>query len=186
MNDGEIKDIESLKKLREDAQNLMAIKKVWPLLKPFAKLLGVDTEGIDDTFKKIPELDRQIQELTVIPDKFNNFFSTIGWTFFETMKLETAKEAIRIAENDSVEKADNFLAEHFSPDWVETHLIFLKFIKGFQPRLKMAEMALEDYKAGRYYASVLVTLSLIDGWVNELNIVDYQRYGFFSEKSHEK
>ena len=41
--------------------------------------------------------------------------------------------------------------------------------------------ALNDYKEGRYYASILVVLSLIDGWVNNLNIVEFQRKSFFDK-----
>ena len=121
--------------------------------------------------------------MTSIPDQFNDLFSDVGWIIFDELELETAKEAIQIAKNNGLEAADEFLTDHISPDWVESRIIRLKFIKGFGPRFELAQKALEDYKAGRYYACVLVILSLIDGWVSELNIVDFQRLGFFAERS---
>jgi hypothetical protein len=99
------------------------------------------------------------------------------------LELDAAKEAIEIAKNEGIERADEFLADHISPEWIESRMVRLKYIESFKPRFELAQKALEDYKAGRYYASVLVILALIDGWVSELNIVDFQRLGFFAEKS---
>jgi len=183
MSDDEIKDIDSLKKLSRDAEQFAAFKKLWPSVKPVAKMLGIDTGKVDDQLNKIPDLDKQIQELVTAPDKFNDLFIDIGWVFFDSLELEVALEAIKIAEETGIEEADLYLTDHFSPDWVEKRLMQLKHAEGFQARFTMAEAALQDYKSGRYYASVLLTLTLVDGWVNDLNIVDFQRHGFFSEKS---
>jgi hypothetical protein len=183
MNGEDIEDNPTFKKLKEDAEEFRRFGRVWPLLRPIAKALGVDTKSIDESLKKAAELARQVNQMTAIPDKFNDIFSEIGWIFIESMELETAETAINLAEKEGIEKADQFLVDYFSPDWVEAHINWLKYINGFQPRFGLAEKALEDYKAGRHYASTLVTLALIDGWVSELNIVDFRRQGFFTEKS---
>ena len=183
MNNNEIKNNPSLSKLRKDAEGFRAFRKVWPILKPFAKMLGVDTKVIDETLERAEDLAKQVDEMTAIPDKFNELFSDKGWILFDSMSLDLAKQAIEIAEKDGLDIADEFLVEYFSPSWVEERLNWLKFIAGFRERFALAQFALEDYKAGRFYASVLLTLSLIDGWVCELNIVDFQRQGFFSDKS---
>lgn len=183
MGDDEIKNTPKLHKLQEEAEQFRTLKKAWPLLKPFAKILGADTKAIDESLKKGIELAEQTEEMIAIPDKFNDMFSDRGWILFDSMELDIARQAIEIAVNEGVDVAEIFLVDHFSPEWVETRINWLKYIKGFQERFELAKLALEDYKAGRYYASVLVTLSLIDGWVCELNIIDFQRHGFFSEKS---
>jgi hypothetical protein len=183
MSEEEIKDNPRLKKLREDAEQFRNFGRIWPILRPFAKLLGADTARIDECLGEAARLAKQVDEMTAIPDKFNSIFSDRGWILFDSMDLKVAREAIKIAEKDGVDKADEFLVEHFSPDWIETRMIWLKHITGFQERFELAQMALEDYRAGRFYSSVLITLSLIDGWVNELNIVDFHRHGFFSETS---
>ena len=184
MSEDEIKNNPSLRKLREDGSTFRNFLKIWPLLKPLAKILKVDTQSIDESLLKAVNLAEQVDEMTTIPDKFNDMFSEIGWILFDSMELEVAKEAITIAEKDGIENADEFLADHFSPDWVETRINWLKYINGFQSRFEMAKKALNDYKSGRFYSSTLVTLTLIDGWVSELNIIDFHRYGFFSEKSN--
>jgi hypothetical protein len=183
MGENDIKENPQFKKLREEAEQLDNIKKIWPLLKPIAQAFGSDTEKIDDSLNKAGELITQINEMTSIPDQFNDLLSDSGWILFDELELEAAKEAIQIANNEGIERADEFLADHISPDWVESRMIRLKFIESFKPRYELAQKAAEDYKAGRYYASVLVILALIDGWVSELNIVDFQRIGFFAEKS---
>ncbi|MGD2158112.1 MAG: hypothetical protein PVG14_06535 [Anaerolineales bacterium] len=183
MSNDEIKDTPSLSKLKEDVEQFRAFRKVWPWLKPLARRLGVDIKSIDKVLVKTEELEKQVVEMTTIPDIFNDIFSDRGWILFDSMNLEIAKQAVELAESDGIDKADEFLVDYFSPDWVETRINWLKYIKGFQERFELAKLALEDYKAGRYYASILVTLSLIDGWVCELNIVDFLRHGFFSDKS---
>ena len=183
MSENDIRKIPSLIKLTEESQNFQAFKKVWPLLRPIARILGADLKSIDESFNKLSELTKQVEEMTAIPDKFNDLFSERGWILFDSLELDVAKEAIRIAEEDGVEVADEYLVDHFSPEWVEKRLNWLKYVKGFEQRFELAKLALDDYKAGRFYASILVTMSLIDGWVCELNIIDFHCHGFFSEKS---
>ena len=183
MDDNDIKENPRFKKLREDAEQLNSFKKFWPILKPIFRIFGSDTKKIDESLQSPEELINKIDKMTSIPDQFNEQFSDIGWIIFDELELETAEEAIQIANNDGLEAADEFLADHISPAWVERRIIRLKFIKGFGSRFELAQKALEDYEAGRYYACVLVILSLIDGWVSELNIVDFQRLGFFADKS---
>jgi len=49
-------------------------------------------------------------------------------------------------------------------------------VEAFRSRMLLAEKALADFKEGRYYSSVLVVLSLLDGMVNEI-----QQKGFFAQ-----
>jgi hypothetical protein len=183
MSNSEIKDNPSLSKLRDEAKRFRTFRKVWPILRPLAKLLGANIKAVDETLEKAEELARKVDEMTAIPDKFNNLLSERGWILFDSMSLDVAKEAVEKAESEGIDVADEYLVDYFSPTWVEERINWLKFIKGFGQRFEFAKLALEDYKAGRFYACVLVTLSLIDGWVCELNIVDFQRQGFFAEKS---
>lgn len=179
----EIQNNPSLKKLKEDTEQFGNFRKIWPFLRPFAKLLGVDTKSVDQSLEKVPQLAKQVDAMIAIPDRFNDIFADQGWILFDSMELDVAQKAIEIAEKDGIDRADEFLTEHFSPGWVETRINWLRSIAGFQERFELARAALEDYRAGRFYASVLITLSLIDGWVSELNIVDFHRQGFFAEKS---
>ena len=179
-----ISNIPKLQKLKKDISVFKIFYMVWPTLRPLAKMLGVDVEGIDEQLKQVPELSRSFDEMILIPDQFNNLFGDLGWILSEnSLDLEVAQQAVFIAESQGIDAAEQLLVDHFSPEWVEKRISLLKFIQGFTPRFDLAMKALEDYKAGRYYASVLVVLSLIDGWVNDLNIVDHQRKGFFNSET---
>lgn len=48
MDEQPIKDNPSLKKIRDDARNFTALKKAWPLLRPFFKMLGADVKKVDE------------------------------------------------------------------------------------------------------------------------------------------
>lgn len=129
-------------------------------------------------------LKSEVEQLASLPDRFNNLFLSSGWILFEALEVSIAERAIELANTQNTDAAEEFLASHFSPEWVRKHFMYLTHIKGFQDRVPLAEKALRDYEQGRYYASVLVVLTIIDGWVNELNIVGYQRVSFFSDKAH--
>lgn len=163
-------------KMRKELQDLQA-------LKPLVNLMGVKKGNFQETLDELTKFEKSLEELSSLPDKFNEIFSDIGWIATETIDVEVMKKAIKIAKDNSLENADIYLADYYSAEWVEKRINWLKYIKGFAPRFELAQKALEDYKAERYYASVLVVLAIIDGWVAEMNVVDFQRLGFFAERS---
>lgn len=182
--ENDISKIPKFQKLKKDIGVFNNFYKLWPILRPLARKFGVDVEEIDEQLQQVPELGRNIEEMITIPDQFNDLFGDLGWILSESnMDLSVAKEAISTAESQGIGAAEQLLVDYFSPEWVEKRKYRLEMIQGFRPRFTLAMKALEDYKAGRYYASILVILSLIDGWVNDLNIVDHQRKGFFDKES---
>jgi len=179
MKDDLIENNPSFKKLKQELREIKLVKNILPLM----RLFGMDTKKIEEAYEKIPQLEKELETLRQLPDKFNKIFSDQGWIFSDIISIEVAKKAISIYESNSYKSAEKFLVDYYSPDWVEKHLIYLKFSPAFSERYFLAEKALDDYKEGRYYSSILVTLTLIDGWVNELNIVEFQRKGFFDKDS---
>lgn len=177
MTEQRIEHNPSFQKLKKEIAQLKKLR----MLLPIMRLLGVDTSKIKSELSKIKELENQLNELISFPDEFNDIFSDHGWILSETINMNIAKEAIRTYHEHGIEQAEDVLVDYYSPDWVEDHLVLLKFLPEFKERVYLAEKACEDYKAGRYYASVLVTILLIDGWVNDLNIVEFQRRGFYAE-----
>lgn len=172
-----ISDNPSFKKLERDIGQLKILRLLFPFIKPFLK----DASQVEEGLNKIPELEQTLNELRSTPDRFNDLFANHGWIFNEIISLETAKQAIQAYEEYGLEKAEEVLVDYYSPEWVENHLVFLTFLPEFKERVYLTKKACDDYKSGRYYASVLVTLTLIDGWVNDLNIVEFQRKGFFAK-----
>lgn len=177
MDEKPIKDIPSLKKMREDAKNFTAFKKAWPLLRPLFKALGADVEKIDVTLKQVNHLAAQTEELASIPDDFNNLFADKGWIMYSRMNIDLAKKAIELGKSGHFGEAEKVLVEFYSPEEVEKELKSMIAVEAFQSRMPLAEKALIDFKEGRYYSTVLVILSLLDGMVNGI-----QQKGFFSQE----
>ncbi len=178
MEDPRIADIPSIKKPVEDAKMVGCLNQVFPLLRPFLELLGVNTKKMEETLRKSKELITMTEEFASIPDRFNDIFACRGWIIYDLMNWEVAKSAVRRAEAGDVEGAEEDLVNYFSPEEVENQLRIMGFIETFRPRMRLAQKALEDYRDKRYHACVLVILALLDGFVNDLH---ERRKGFFAE-----
>lgn len=172
-----IKDIPSLKKLLKETGDVATLKQMWPLLRIFFQSLGVDVYSMGDSLANVDDLVRAAEELTTIPDRFNDLFSDHGWIMYDSINLEVAKDAIKLAENGDFAGAEKKLLDYYSSEEIAFQLRRMLAVKAFRPRMDLATKALKDFQEGRYYSSILVILSLLDGMVNEI-----QHRGFFSEK----
>jgi hypothetical protein len=122
-------------------------------------------------------LEKTSHDLENIPDKFNDLLSTRGWIMYESMHFETAKKAVEIAESESIDKAEEFLTDYYSVEVLTLQLRWMNGVESFRPRMELALKALNDFKEGRYYASVIIVLALLDGMINSAND---KRLGFFA------
>ena len=174
-----IADIPSFQKVLGEIRSARAVKGVLPLLRPFLRLTERDLGELDTAFDKIDELEQQAQELTTIPDRFNDFFAQQGWIIYEEFNLEVAKAAVAKAESGDMEGAELELLSYYSPENVRWHLKLMQSVEAFRPRTTLAAKALTDYEEERYHACVPVVLALLDGFVNELQ---EKRRGFFAEE----
>lgn len=177
MSEPKISDIPSIQETLKQAQGLVAIKRILPFVSPVLKILGVDADKIKTDLEMADSLAQQAQELANLPDQFNDYFSERGWIIYESLSLEVAKKAISIADTGDIDAAEQVLVDYFTPDIVRFWLNQMKGVKAFQPRFRLAQLALKDYEEERYHACIPVILALMDGLVNELN----NGRGFFSD-----
>ena len=175
-----IRDIPKLRSLIEQAKQVKSFKAVYPALKPFLRLMRVDTSGIEDALARADELAQQIDEMAMIPDRFDDLFAQRGWIIFELMSLEVAKAAIEKAEAGDFQGAEDVLLDYFSADTVKWQLRTMVAVEAFRPRMRLADKALLDFEEGRYHACTPVILALIDGLVSELH---ERRRGFFADEA---
>ncbi|NQE35727.1 hypothetical protein E5S67_03462 [Microcoleus sp. IPMA8] len=173
-----IKDIPSMAKALKNARDMAAFKRIMPYCRPFLKLLGVDEKKMDDALDKVDDLVRQIEEMSQIPDRFNDLFALRGWIIYDLLNLEVAKAAIAKADSGDIDGAETDLVNYYSAGTVRWKLQTMKEIHAFRPRIPLAQKALVDYEEERYHACVPVVLALLDGLVNELY---EKRRGFFAE-----
>jgi len=176
MDEQPIKDNPSLRKIREDAKNFTLFKKAWPFLRPLIKVLGADVKKVDEVLKQVDDLAKQSEELTSIPDDFNSLFASMGWIMYDRMNMELAKKAIQLGKSGNLDEAEKILIEYYSPEEIESELRTMIAVEAFRNRMPLAQKALADLKEGRYYSTILVVLSLLDGMVNEI-----QQKGFFAQ-----
>ncbi|MBM2811082.1 MAG: hypothetical protein HW416_1841 [Chloroflexi bacterium] len=178
MTEDRIRDIPSLKELERNIATAKAIKASMPLLRPLLRLLRVDLAQIEALLKNIDEVKPEL--LLTLADRFNERFVPRGWTMYESMNVAVALLALDLADGGDVESAESVLVEHYSDETVTVQLRFMNGVAAFRPRMRLAELALGDFKAGRYHASVPVVLAMADGLVNELSA---KRRGLFAREA---
>ena len=82
-------------------------------------------------------------------------------------------EDVVIAE--SAVTAEQRLIEYYKTvERIEVPLGRLHRFDAMRPRIPLLVKALRDYEAGRYYSTVLVLLSVMDGFVNDLDAANRQ------------
>lgn len=161
----DIKDNESSKKLEQQMNMIRPL--IWgaKLLKKFGK----NGELIDKLVEEMPEEFAKAKKLMELPDKFNDYFTGLGWIAFESMNVDLMAEAVELAENGEILKAEILLADYYT----EKNLLFLKTRlkshKQFMKRTEMINFAFNDFIEGRYYAVTLNLLSLSDALVADLS-----------------
>ena len=151
----------------------------FPFFKPVLRVLGVDVAKADEVLSQVDDLKVKAREMAEIPDRFNEICSPLGWIIHGDMDLAVAREAISAAETTSTAKAEEILTAYYSPDRIDWMLKRMHTVEAFRPRMRLARLALDDYRAERYHASVPVVLALLDGLVSELH---EKRKGFFAEE----
>lgn len=164
-----IRDIPSIQKILKDAKLVMTASKVISFLDPLLRRLGFD---FSEPQKLIDahggDVGKVAERLAALPDRFNDLFAERGWIAHGLIDLDVAERAIALGENGDFDGADEILADSCTVDWVRLVLIRLSFSKAFGSRSRIAQLALLDYAAARYHASVPVVLALLDGYVNDV------------------
>lgn len=179
MSDSQIKDIPQFKKLLDEIKGFKSLSAVMSFVGPILRLFGADVSQIKKALSDVKNLERMVEELSAIPDKFNDLFSARGWIIYDFMNLEIAKAAIKRAEDGDIDGAEADLIEYYNAENVEWQLQRMAGVAAFLPRMQLAKKALVDYREERYHACVPVVLALLDGLVNELH---EKRRGFFAEE----
>lgn len=133
---------------------------------------------IDEVFSRFSEVKKQA-EILELPDNFNEIFSKFGWIAYESMNIDIMKKSIARYESNGIEEAELYLADSYDEDALKFGI--MRFIGNieFSRRIRLANLAKEDYLERRYHACIPLLLSLIDGLVNDVS----RSVGFFAESS---
>ncbi|WP_130537648.1 hypothetical protein [Thiomicrorhabdus indica] len=140
---------------------------------PFARRLFPKMEDTIIEFKKI----KKQAEILKIPDQFNERFANLGWIAYESMNMEVAQKAINIHDTEDKGEAEKFLADSYDEETLKWGILRFNGNRDFRKRIRLTELAKDDYLAGRYHACTPLLLSLLDGLVNDVS----KHVGFFAE-----
>ncbi len=134
--------------------------------------------GFKDSADKLAELKEQAKDL-LVPDRFNDLFASSGWIAYESMNLQVMKEAIKLCESQGMEIAEAYLANSYDADTLKWGIQWFNSHPEFQKRIRLVELARDDYLEERYHACVPLLLSLLDGLITDVS----KHVGFFAENA---
>lgn len=140
---------------------------------PFLKKLFPKLDNIFSDFSKLKEQ----ASILLIPDQFNEIFSQHGWIAYESMNFEVMKGAIKLYENEGLAKAEDYLANSYNDETLKWGILRFNGHSEFRRRIRLVELAKEDYLSGRYHGCIPLLLSLLDGLVNDVS----EHVGFFAK-----
>lgn len=133
---------------------------------------------------KRPDIKELRKQLKYIGDTVDNFYDVLGprnWIFHDMLPLDDVAEILdNNASPQDVE--EKIIAIYNDPDRLPYMLLGLRRLPAMAKRMELVEKAQNDYFSGRYYACIHVLLSVMDGFVNEFEIV---RRGLHAREAEE-
>lgn len=173
-----IADLPSYSKIRKDVQGANAIGKVVKFLSFF----GIKNDGLNEAFSKIPDLKKEVEHLSTLPDRFNSHFASLGWISHESMNSPLMEKAVELADNNDISGAETILANHFTSTEISWLQHRFRVLPAFSIRFELIEKAYKDTLEKRFHSCVPLLLTIIDGAVNDIS----KSKGFFSENTELK
>lgn len=126
---------------------------------------------------EVLELERRLNEITTTVDTFYIKLGERNWVFHDDLSLTAVKHVV---DASSVDEAEARLIEMYGDEGTLESLINrLNGLPAMRIRRQLIDKALLDYREGRYYATVLVLLTVMDGFVNDM---DNQRVGLHARE----
>ncbi len=149
----EIGSISSLPSFREMKQGLDAVR-------VFGALFNKK-----DVQKEADIIETEMNALSGLIDGYYELLGSRNWIFSDYLSLEKMETVI---DSSTPEEAEKKLIDYFKEDEVlDTAIMRLNKFPDMRPRIPLLKKAKQDFLEGRYYSSVLVTISVMDGFVND-------------------
>lgn len=141
-------------------------------------ILNLLPVGNTELRHKLSDIEKQINDIRFTPDRFNQYYSELGWIAYESMNSDLMKNAVSLAEDDKRDDGEQSLLEYYADnDRIRYLITRLKSRSGFTKRYDLLLKAYDDYKSGRFHSCIPVFLMIIDGVVDE---VTKSNKGFFA------
>jgi hypothetical protein len=132
--------------------------------------------------ERAASIELQMRELSDTVDAFYALLGGKHWIFHDELSLEAIRTILATAGGDA-DRAEQMLIEHYNnPENLTRMLLPLRKLPAMRRRLDLVDRARQDYFAGRFYATIHVLLSVMDGFVNEFETM---RRGLHARKPEE-
>lgn len=126
------------------------------------------------------ELEEQVQNLAEIVDRFYALLGPRNWIFHDQLDTKSIQALIELP----AERAERALIEIYkTPDTLRFALMTLNRFPELRARMTQIEQAKTDYLEGRYSSTVQTLLSVMDGFVNDVE--KDQRRGLHTRDAEE-
>lgn len=168
-----IKDLSSFKEFEHKLEGMKQLLQN----KKHLKRIGMSDVQILKLEHNYNVAKKEFENLSTLPDRYNEIFSSHGWIAFESLSLTLMKEAIEIAEKKGFEEAEQEVLNYYKDESLVKLLSSRLYkIPEFKKRKNIYEVAIERHFQGDYISSVPLFLMIMDGFVN-----DIENTGFFAE-----
>jgi hypothetical protein len=126
------------------------------------------------------ELERSLEKMVQLVDGFYALLGSRHWVFHDSLNADVIRRAI----SQPVDEAQETLIAYYKdPESLRFMLSRLSFHSEVRPRQALIDRAVDDYEAERYYATVMVLLAVMDGFVNDVDT--QQRRGLHARSDEE-
>jgi len=136
------------------------------LLRNIEGMKGLTRFVARDQRATVIDLERQIRRLGEVVDRFYGLLGDRNWIFHDDLEVTFVEGLVDMP----VDAAERALIEHYEDaEALRFKVRRLGRFPELQARMHLLERAEADFLAGRYYAAVQVLLSVMDGFVNDLD-----------------
>lgn len=146
------------------AADLPSFVKLDEQLEAFKAIAAVGLMN-DAAREQIADLEKQRHRLVSLVDTFYELLGPRNWVFTDDLSIDAVEDIIDTADVDVAERR---LVDYYKSDRrISFQLLLLNRLPAMRLRMALLEKALTDYRADRYYSTVLVLLTVMDGFVND-------------------
>lgn len=161
-------DLPSLQTSLRQARGLLILGRFLEMGRPLLRMFGINVQEVEGRVADLELRVKEVEEIRRALDRFTGLFGQRGWIAYDFLNSDAARRAVSMAEQKGLDAGEEILLSHYSSDEIAWQLRAMVGIAAFRPRMRLAELALDDFSADRYHASVPVVLALLDGMVSEL------------------
>lgn len=129
------------------------------------------------------ELKKLRQSIEHIVSSVERFYVLLGdrhWVFHGSLNLKSLDAALKSGNSDTAEEA--VIAQYQDVERMRFDVMRAQSVQELRSRAALLDLAFRDYQEGRYYSVVLLLLSVMDGFVND---VGQQKRGLHTRDGEE-